>query len=83
MLLEGQDAESRTVFRKKEHNVGRFSGIYVFRPWNPLNRVLPLPMKSARTGCTSAKSKLSAFGLHCPSPRQKTKTLKGRTKDAT
>ena len=58
MLLEGQDAESRTVFRKKEHNVGRFSGIYVFRPWNPLNRVLPLP-------------------------RQKTKTLKGRTKDAT
>ena len=26
--------------------------------------VVPLPMKSAKSGCTSAKSKLSAFGLH-------------------
>lgn len=58
MLLEGQNAESRTVSRKKGHNSGRFSGIYVLRPWNPLKYILP-------------------------SHRQKTKTLKGRTKDAT
>ena len=27
---------------------------------------LLLQLKIARTGCTSAKSELSAFGLHCP-----------------
>ena len=58
MLLEGQDAESRTVFRKKEHNVGRFSGIYVLRPWNPLKYILPSHRRKGSTALFELRSKI-------------------------
>ena len=38
---------------------------------------VPLHQKSARTGCTSAKSKLSAFGLHCPCTVNQTNKVNG------
>ena len=38
-------------------------------------RFIILRQKNARTGCTSAKSELSAFGLHCPCIVERTKQV--------
>ena len=38
-------------------------------------RVCNFASENARTGCTSAKSELSAFGLHCPCIVKRTKRV--------